>query len=98
MRQQAGVVTGDGGICFIVLGEKLKEGSRRTSSEVLPEGDAPPGAGTAQFILSEFVLFRKEEPQRALPSLDRDRTDRNSREKRSSRRGQEVRTTGGEPL
>jgi len=60
MRQQAGVVTGDGGICFIVLGEKLKEGSRRTSSEVLPEGDAPPGAGTGQFSLSEFVSFRKE--------------------------------------
>jgi hypothetical protein len=64
VRRKAGVVTGDGGICFIVLGEKLKEGSRRTSSEVLPEGDAPPGAGTGQFSLSEFVSFRKEEPQR----------------------------------
>ena len=56
--------------------------SKRPSSEVLPEGNAPLGAGTGQFRLSRFVSFRKEEPDRALPSRDRDRTDRNSRKKK----------------
>jgi hypothetical protein len=42
--------------------EQGLERGTRPSSEVLPEGNAPRGAGTGQSRLSELTPWRKEEP------------------------------------